>query len=349
MLRDQNAFYFGQNLARSFPPPAADEATFRELMQMFMNVAAANRCDDKMADDDNRRQYLCYQIRTLAPLMARVDPARAATFGKVDDQQTYYPWYEQLNDVAEDGSVDEILALATKYPQGAATIYWRAINHAQASGDNERARKIANDYSGDPGAKQDLLDLVERLDKVTASQIEELKDLQAKLDTIPGIAPKVALLLRAAKIIAPNDQKEAQKLRDQASALIDTMRPGANQLEFQMTLALAYCSEKNDRGLAIMESLVPKLNELISAAAKLDGYENQHLRDGEWNMSREGTLGSLLTGLAEKAPYFAWSDFDRAVSLAGQFERPEIRLMAQVKLAQGILAGRPKRVSANAP
>jgi hypothetical protein len=90
-----------------------------------------------------------------------------------------------------------------------------------------------------------------------------------------------------------------------------------------------------------MESLVPKLNELVNAAAKLDGYESNHLRDGEWNMSNEGMLGSLLTGLAQKAPYFAWCDFDRAVSVTGQFERPEIRLMAQLKLAQGILAGRP--------
>jgi hypothetical protein len=51
--------------------------------------------------------------------------------------------------------------------------------------------------------------------------------------------------------------------------------------------------------------------------------------------------------LSENAPYFAWCEFDRAVSIAGQFERPEIRLMAQVKLAQGILAGRPKPFGLN--
>jgi hypothetical protein len=62
-------------------------------------------------------------------------------------------------------------------------------------------------------------------------------------------------------------------------------------------------------------------------------------------MTREGTLGSMLTFLSERAAYFAWCDFDRAVSIAGQFDRPEIRLMAQVKLAQGILAGRPKPFS----
>ena len=93
----------------------------------------------------------------------------------------------------------------------------------------------------------------------------------------------------------------------------------------------------------MMESLLPKLNELIDAAAKLDGFDTHYLRDGEWNMSADGNLGELLTYLAQNATYFAWSDFDRAVKLAAQFERPEIRMMAQVKLAQSILAGPPKR------
>jgi hypothetical protein len=79
---------------------------------------------------------------------------------------------------------------------------------------------------------------------------------------------------------------------------------------------------------------MPKLNELVDAAAKLDGYENHYLRDGEWNMTGEGTTGAALNGLASEATYFAWCDFDRAVGLAGQFARPEIRLMAQLKLAQ---------------
>ncbi len=60
-------------------------------------------------------------------------------------------------------------------------------------------------------------------------------------------------------------------------------------------------------------------------------------------MTGEGAMGNLLTGLAHNAAYFAWSDFDRALSLAAQFERPEVRLMAQVKLAQGVLSGPPKR------
>lgn len=53
-------------------------------------------------------------------------------------------------------------------------------------------------------------------------------------------------------------------------------------------------------------------------------------------------LREKATRLANNAPYFAWCDFDRAVNAAAQFDRNEIRMMAQLKLAQGILDGRPR-------
>jgi len=60
-------------------------------------------------------------------------------------------------------------------------------------------------------------------------------------------------------------------------------------------------------------------------------------------MTAEGGVGSLLTMLAQNAVYFALCDFDRALALSTQFERREIRMMAQLKLAQGVLEERPKK------
>ena len=60
-------------------------------------------------------------------------------------------------------------------------------------------------------------------------------------------------------------------------------------------------------------------------------------------MTAEGGVGSLLTMLAQNAVYFALCDFDRAMALSSLFERREIRMMAQLKLAQGVLEGLPKK------
>ncbi len=172
---------------------------------------------------------------------------------------------------------------------------------------------------------------------------EKLAEIQSRLETIQESRTRVLYLLGLASQVGAIDQKAGMKLLDQARELIDTLKPGKEQTQARLGLALVYCQQKNDRGFAIMESLLPKLNELVEVAVKLDGYDTSYLRDGEWNMSANGSVGEILDNVVAKArDAFAWSDFDRAVTLASQFERPEIRLMAHLKLAQSILAGPPK-------
>jgi hypothetical protein len=125
--------------------------------------------------------------------------------------------------------------------------------------------------------------------------------------------------------------------------MIDSFKPDKDQTGARMSLAVMYCYEKSERCLGMMESLVPRLNELVDVAARLDGFETNYLRDGEWNMSASGGVGEILTRLSQMAGPFAWFDFDRAVSLVNRFDRAEIRMMAHVKLAQGILAGPLRR------
>ena len=114
-------------------------------------------------------------------------------------------------------------------------------------------------------------------------------------------------------------------------------------MQYQIGIAVRYCQVKSDRCFTMMEPIIRKLNELVTAAAKLNGFDNRYLRNGEWNMTAEGGVGSLLTMLAQNAVYFALYDFDRAIALTSQFERREIRMMAQLKLAQGVLEGPPKK------
>src|SRR6185295_9001559 len=154
---------------------------------------------------------------------------------------------------------------------------------------------------------------------------EKLAQVQKYLGEIKGTEQQVIFLAQVADQIGEHDRKAALKLLNQATRMVDTMKPGREQLTSQMGLAMVYCYQKNDRGLAIMESLVPKINELVEASAKLDGLERRYLRNGEWNMTGEGVLGEILTALAQNAGYFAHCDFDRAVSLSSQFERTEIR------------------------
>lgn len=344
--RHSPAFYLAQSLARSFKPPVVDDATFRELIKLFITTAFEHRCDKAGQDSDNR--YFCANLGSLLPEMEKIDPSRAAElkrWARPASESAYdAEAYEQVQETIQNGTVDELLAVAQKHPQMAEWIYWHAISKAEALGDIDRARKIATDHITDSQSRQRVLDRLDRAQAWRSMTAEKLAEAQAFLITIPHVRQRIEFLVYLANQVGTKDRKAALKLLDQASEMVDTMKPGKEQTQGEIVLAMMYCLEKSDRGLDRMQALMPKLNELVAAAAKLDGYDIHNLRDGEWNMSNQGTIGALLTVLSQNASYFAWCDFDRAVSIAGQFERSEIRLMGQLKLAQAILAGRPNRL-----
>lgn len=345
-------FYLATRLVHAFAPPAVEDSDYREFVGVFISAALASGCGNKMSDDDPRGGF-CSQFGSLIKTMEKVDAVGAARLKQWQPEQEEYGWpgeaYYELNEVAENGSPDEILAVGRKYPQLEADVYWRAMMKAEQLGDLDQASKIANEFSGDPEQRTRMLAQLEQTQKWATLSDEKLAEIQKSLTEIKRPEERIGMLVMLAGRANVKDRKLVLKLLDQANTLIDTMKPGKEQTEYRLGIAMIYCSHGSDRGLAIIESMLPRLNELVDAAAKLDGYEHHYLREGEWNMSNEGTVGEILTVLAQNAGYFAWCDFDRAVSLTAQFTRPEMRMMAQLKLAQAILAGRPKAFPFRAP
>jgi hypothetical protein len=330
LTKDWYARNFAEELAQRFAPPAVDDSAFRDLMRVFTTTASANGCGNRASEDDEKA-YFCRWTALIVEGMARTTRGAGA---RNPNAREY-----ELNEILQDGNIDEILALAQKYPEMEDRIYWGALMVAKASGNVAREREIATSYKGNPEMKREMLARIEE----PLFDNQNLAEIQKYLNSLPS-RERLNHLLATVQWISQHDPKIALKLLNQASEIADTMKPGGDHTHAQMGMAMMYCLVKSDRGMAIMQSLMPKLNELVDAAAKLDGYDTTNLRDGEWNMAGEGGVGSLLTILASRAGNFAWCDFDRAVSLAAQFERAEIRLMAQLKLAQGILAGPPKRL-----
>jgi hypothetical protein len=346
LLNDEQALWFAVQLAESLPPPAADGSAFRELINTLIATALAKGCDKKSPGD----VYIpfCGMIGSLVATMENVDPVRGGRLKHLARfKEEHYEWLErpyiELKEIAEDGSVDEILQLAQKYPRLDATIYSRAVAKAYEGGDIERAQKIANSFPGAPEGREFLVTQLKSMMAAAEITEEELAAAQKQLAEIRVDRNRIYFLNELADRVGPKNRKLALKLLDQAAELSEEIKAPDDKIAALFSLAMAYCKAGSERGLDMIESQIPKLNELIDAAVKLDGFDTRYLRDGEWNMSANGCVGSLLTALSESAGNFASCDFDRAVALAGQFERSEIRIMAQVKLAQSILAGPTRR------
>jgi hypothetical protein len=350
-LSDANLLYswedraVAQALIDSFPPPETDETTYRELVGILVTKALAHGCSNKLSEGDPGRgfcQFIASIIRPVEKYDPRASQLRHWTFNTTREPN-FGVVVEEMDDLIKTGSFDEAEGVGSKYPELQAMVYLRSINGAIYSGDFERARKLVDRFITDPTRKRELLALiVERNEvKVTISD-EKIAQILRRLEEMAHPQARAAYLLAQANAVGNADQKFALNLLAQAGEIIETMKPGRAQTSLRVDLAMLYCLEKNDRGFGIMESLLPKLNELVEFAVKLDGYDTNYLRNGEWNMSGSDGIGGILTQLSQRAGYFAWSDFDRAVSLSSQFERPEIRLMAHLKLAQSILAGPPQ-------
>jgi hypothetical protein len=106
-------------------------------------------------------------------------------------------------------------------------------------------------------------------------------------------------------------------------------------------LAQAYLKLDPDQSFSVLQLLIVKLNELVAAAAVLDGIDFQYLKDGEWVMPGVNNLGNLINSVDQTLAALGRIDFDRARALADQIERPEMRVLIEIDLAQITLGGKP--------
>jgi hypothetical protein len=331
-------------LAHGFQPPIADEQVYRDLIGVLLATALANGCANEKTEEPPE---ICFGIGTVFSKIEKYYGPRAAPLKRwSQDGEGRENWSflaeAEVHDVFEKGTVDDILALGSKHPEMLGEIRNVAIMRAEASGDVTRARQIAEE-NPDEDQRRETLAQIEREQTWKSISVEKLAGVRVILASFRRDEQRLNFLFVLANQVSANDRKMALGFLSQASEIIDATKPGRTQLEERMALAVAYCSLKSDRAFAIMEAMLPKLNELVAAAATLDGFEYTYLRDGEWNMSAAGAVGGLLTGLAQNAGSFGRLDFDRAVNLATQFERPELRLMAQLKIAQGVMTDQPHR------
>ena len=335
-------FYF--MLARLVEPSLGRDPAFRDLMNYFTDIALKAGCrNEKQTDNDT--YHFCYRLGVVVPLMEKVDAKRVAPLKHLARRGGFpYEWSPELTqyaDVYQNGSVDDLLAMIPKFPEFRDVGHIFVIRKILDSGDLERARKLLNEFAWEePSSKQVAIKEIDEAQRIVNEDTSE-ELLRAAKEW--SEEEEFNYLFRSATEIGARNRQTTVKLLDRASELLDKVTPERRHMQYQIGIAMRYCQVKSDRCFTMMEPVIRKMNDLVSAATKLNGYDNLYLRNGEWNMTAEGGVGSLLTMLAQNAVYFALYDFERAVALTSLFERREIRMMAQLKLAQGVLDGPPKK------
>jgi hypothetical protein len=115
----------------------------------------------------------------------------------------------------------------------------------------------------------------------------------------------------------------------------------------QLKVARAFATVDPARSFEVLDPGISQLNELLSAAAVLSGFEISMFRDGEMSLQAGGGLTNMVQRFGQELGELAVKDLEGAETLAGRFQYAESRIVARLAIVQGLLPSRPTSGPAN--
>lgn len=242
-------------------------------------------------------------------------------------------------------SSEALMNMATQAPpQVQSRVYQQAAMRALEEGNPDRAREIANDHL-EPAARDSVLQAVElrkATDKAANTTLDEVRENLSQLRTDDE---RIDTLLRLSASAVANNRTLAQQLLEEARLYTNRRPANYQQIDQQLKLAVAFKDLDASRSFEILEPVVLQLNELLSAAATLSGFEISVFKDGELPLEGRSGLTSVVNSYGNVLSQLAQSDFDRSQMLANRFQLSEPRLMARLAIVRGMLGLERDRTS----
>lgn len=326
-------------------PLKLDEQYLRDLVELITASALAGQ--GSMQPD----RFILRVLPPIMPLIEKWMPERAVLLRRqmaeanrgLDARSRVFEEYSAL---LRNGTMTELLDAATK----ATTNEAREMLHEQASwkalahGDEEGARRIANDKIQDSSRRERMLESIERQTLWRDVMKGKVEESRQKLAHVKSKEERALMLSHLAFDVALKGEKKiALQLLSEARSLAATKPKNETQLMTLMQIARAYAVAEPARSFEMIETLVDQANELINAAATLDGFVGSGgaFKKGELVLpigyasttTRYQQYGKQLAALA-------LVNFDRTKAAADRFQRREVRIIANLFIAQGVLSER---------
>lgn len=248
---------------------------------------------------------------------------------------------QTVNALQGDQTADALVQAAATAPQQLQSrLYQQAAYKALEAGDTARARQIANDHlqNNARDAVMQRIDFREMANKAEGARLDEIRQSVARLQTD---SEKIDLLIQVAGDVQKSNQKVALQLLEDARQIVNRRATSYENFEQQLKVAHAYASVDPSRSFEVLDPAISQLNELLSAAAVLSGFEINMFRDGEMAIQGGNGLTSTLNRFGQELAVLARTDFERSETLAGRFQFAEPRIMTRMSIVQGLLGAKP--------
>jgi hypothetical protein len=244
-----------------------------------------------------------------------------------------------------DSSSLETMAAAAPAPMQN-RIYQQAAMKALDEGDVNRAQAIADDHL-EPNMRAVVSQAIEF--RKIANKIENMSidEVRTTLAGLSSDNQRTDLLLQLATAAQKKNTKLARQLLDEAQRLVSRPATSYQQMDAQIKVARGFTALDTARSFQVLEPGILQLNELLSAAAVLNGFEVNIFSEGELPMQPSSGLGNMVNRYAQEISLLAKTDFERAQTLANRFQLPEPRIQARLAIAQRVLRPEPTQTADN--
>jgi len=248
--------------------------------------------------------------------------------------------FGQMASLMQQGTSANLMAAAASAPpQMQSRLYQQAAMKAMDEGNPDLARDIANQHL-DGAARTNLLHSLE-LKQAVSSAPNKMDEIRQALNRAQSDDERLSLLLQFSSSLQASNPKLAMQLLDEARGLVSRRATNYGQLESQIKVAHAYAALEPARSFETLEPGINQINELLSAAALLNGFEVNMFRDGELPLQGGGSMSAIVMRYGAELASLAKIDFERAQQTSERFQLAEPRLLARLAMVRGVLGLSP--------
>jgi hypothetical protein len=257
--------------------------------------------------------------------------------------------FNQMGTLTQQGTTDSLLAAAPTAPPGLQSrLYQQAAQKALDEGNVDQARQIANDHL-EATARDRMLQKVDFQLIAKKVETENMDQLQQTLANLRSDDERIDLLLQLAAQAqgstgekksasqSEGDPKLALKFLNEAQRLANRRATNYGQFDQQLRIADALAAVEPSRSFDLLDSGIVQLNELLSAAATLSGFEVNIFKDGELPLAGGSGLSDMVVRYGQELAALATIDFARAESTANKFQLAEPRILSQLAIVRNVL------------
>src|SRR2546425_10227714 len=179
----------------------------------------------------------------------------------------------QMRTAMQQGTSDSLEAAAkTAPPQMQSRLYQQAAQKAVDEGNTDRALQIANDHL-DESTRNSIMQAVDFKRLTTTASAEKLEEIKQKLAPLPSDSERGKYLIDLSTSTQKDNPKLALRFLDEARSLVNKRAVNYKQFEDQLKVADAFASVDPKHSFEVLEPGIAQLNELLSAAQVLNGFE----------------------------------------------------------------------------